>query len=138
MRIHTVAALYVLIFARFFAFSRTEYAVLLLTIGGVLAAEAINTAVENLADRLTKQNDPLIKAAKDAAAGAVLILAVFSVGIAVFLFGNIEGIMTMYNFYISHPLNLSGIILLAVLSVLFIVKGPAGIIEKNKKTEGKK
>ena len=135
MRIHTVAALYVLIFARFFAFSRTEYAVLLLTIGGVLAAEAINTAVENLADRLTKQNDPLIKAAKDAAAGAVLILAVFSVGIAVFLFGNIEGIMTMYNFYISHPLNLSGIILLAVLSVLFIVKGPAGIIEKNKKTE---
>ena len=32
MRIHTVAAMYVLVFARFFTFSRSEYAVLLLTI----------------------------------------------------------------------------------------------------------
>ena len=62
MRIHTVAELYVLIFARFFAFTREEYALLLLTIGGVMSAEAMNTAVENLADKVSSEKNPLIKA----------------------------------------------------------------------------
>ena len=121
MRIHTVVTLYVLIFARFFAFTKAEYAVLLLTIGGVTAAEATNTAIEKLADRITQKHDPLIKIAKDAAAGAVLIRAIFSVGIGLFLFGNIEKLSAMYNFYISHPINLAGIIALTVISIIFII-----------------
>ena len=129
MRIHTVAALYVLIFARFFAFTREEYALLLLTIGGVMSAEAMNTALENLADRVSTEKHPLIKNAKDTAAGAVLILAVISVGVALFLFGNSEGFKAMYNFYITHPLNLAGIIILSILSVLYIVGLP---IKSNK------
>ena len=124
MRIHIVAALYVLMFARFFAFTRTEYAVLLLTIGGVISAEAINTAVENLADKISEKQDALIKAAKDAAAGAVLILAVFSVLIAIFLFGNIGGFISMYNFYISHPLDFAVLILITMISIIFIVTAP--------------
>ena len=88
MRIHTVAALYVLIFARFFAFTREDYALILLTIGGVMSAEAMNTAIESLADKVSQEKHPLIKAAKDTAAGAVLILAVISIGVALFLFGN--------------------------------------------------
>ncbi|MBR2176780.1 MAG: diacylglycerol kinase family protein [Clostridia bacterium] len=130
MRIHTVAALYVLIFARFFAFSKTEYAILLLTIGGVLSAEAMNTAVENLADKITKEKHPHIKAAKDAAAGAVLILAVFAVGIAALLFGNVEGFREMYYFYTTHPINLAAIIILAVISLVYIIAGPSGIFKK--------
>ena len=121
MRIHTVAALYVLIFARFFAFTKAEYAVLLLTIGGVTAAEATNTAIEKLADKVTQKYDPLIKIAKDAAAGAVLIRAIFSIGIGLFLFGNIEKLSAMYNFYMSHPINLAGIISLTVISIIFII-----------------
>ncbi len=124
MRIHTVMALYVLMFARFFTFTRAEYAILLLTIGGVISAEAVNTAVENLADKISEKHDGLIKTAKDAAAGAVLILAVFSVLIALFLFGNIEGFVSMYNFYVSHPLNFAGLILITVISVIFIVTAP--------------
>ncbi len=124
MRIHTVAALYVLVFARFFAFTASDYAVLLLTIGGVISAEAVNTAVEKLADRVSEKQDPMIKLAKDAAAGAVLVLAVFSVLIALFLFGNIEGFISMYNFYITHPLNLAGLILVTLISILFIITSP--------------
>lgn len=133
MRIHTVAALYVLMFARFFAFTRTEYAVLLLTIGGVISAEAVNTAMENLADKISKKDDALIRIAKDAAAGAVLVLAVFSVLIAVFLFGDADGFVSMYNFYVSHPLNFVVLILITIISIIFILTSP----KKNNKEKDK-
>lgn len=127
MRIHTVAALYVLIFARFFAFTREDYALLLLTIGGVMSAEAMNTAIESLADRVCKGKSPLIKAAKDAAAGAVLILAVIAIGVALFLFGRADGFIEMYFFYLSHPVNFAGIIILTILSIVYIIGLPIKI-----------
>ena len=71
MRFHTVAALYVLVFARFFAFSREDFGLLMLTIGGVMAAEAVNTAIEELCDKISPEYDPLIKHAKDAGAEVI-------------------------------------------------------------------
>ena len=120
MRFHTVAALYVLVFARFFYFSKEDYILLLLTIGGVISAEMFNTAIEDLSDRVSKEFHPLIKSAKDCAAGAVLVLAIFAAVIGIILFGNINGILSMYNFYITHPINLSLLIISAVPSVLYI------------------
>ena len=120
MRFHTVAALYVLVFARFFDFSKEDYILLLLTIGGVMSAELFNTSVENLSDKVSKEFHPLIKAAKDCAAGAVLVLAIFAAVIGIILFGNINGILSMYNFYITHPINLLLLIISAVLSILYI------------------
>lgn len=134
MRIHTVAAVFVLIFARFFAFTKTDYAILLLTIGSVISAEAFNTAIESLADRVSMQKHPLIRAAKDTAAGAVLAAAIFSVGIAVCLFGDADGFRRIFDFYMSNPLNLGGIAALAVLSVIYVVIIPYGK-EKNVKTK---
>ena len=120
MRFHTVAALYVLVFARFFDFSKEDYMLLLLTIGGVMSAELFNTSIENLCDKVSKEFHPLIKSAKDCAAGAVLILAIFAAVIGMILFWNINGILSMYNFYITHPVNLSLLIISAVLSILYI------------------
>ena len=117
MRFHTVAALYVLVFARFFDFSKDEYILLLLTISTVI----FNTALENLCDKVSKEFHPLIKSAKDCAAGAVLILAIFAVVIGIILFGNINGIISMYNFYITHPINLLLLTISVVLSVLYII-----------------
>ena len=42
----------------------------------VISAEAFNTAIERLADRVTTQRDALIGQAKDLAAGAVLCAAI--------------------------------------------------------------
>jgi diacylglycerol kinase len=53
-------------------------AVLLLCIGGVMAAETLNTAVEELVDLLHPQRDPRAGRIKDLAAGAVLITALFA------------------------------------------------------------
>ena len=64
-----------------------EWIALLICIGAVLAAEAFNTALEALADRISTEYSPLIRDAKDLSAGAVLILAIMSatVGLIIFL-----------------------------------------------------
>ncbi len=51
------------------------FAILALTIAFVLAFEAMNTALEALVDLVSPERHALAKAAKDAAAGAVLIAA---------------------------------------------------------------
>lgn len=51
------------------------FAILALTIALVLAFEAMNTALEALVDLVSPERHALAKAAKDAAAGAVLIAA---------------------------------------------------------------
>jgi diacylglycerol kinase (ATP) len=54
---------------------RSDWALLVLAIGFVLAAEAANTALEALADRVAPERHPLVGKAKDLAAGAVLLAA---------------------------------------------------------------
>lgn len=53
----------------------------------VIAAEAFNTAIELLADRISTERDPLIGRAKDMAAAAVLITAIGAVTIGIIVFG---------------------------------------------------
>ena len=77
--------------------SQTEFCILLLTIGSVWAAETINTAVERVVDLVTLEKKPLAKAAKDLAAGAVLILALTSVLIGLVIF-----LPRIYNFIVLN------------------------------------
>lgn len=86
-KIHLVAAICVIAAGFIFHISRREWCAVILCIGGVFMAEAFNTAIEKLADRITKDRDPLIGAAKDVAAGAVLlfVLASIATGLIVFL-----------------------------------------------------
>jgi len=74
-RIHTAVALGVVALGLWLDISRTQLAVLALAIGLVLVAEAGNTALEALADRLAPDHHPLVQTAKDVAAGGVLLAA---------------------------------------------------------------
>ena len=121
MRVHTVAALYVLVFARFFDFSLRDYVLLLLTIGGVIAAEAINTSIEALCDRVCPERDSMIRTAKDAAAGAVLILAAFAAVIGVIMFSSPEGWKRVYDHFLCDPSGACLLFAMTFLSALFIV-----------------
>lgn len=58
--------------------SPAEWGLELLCCGLVLALEGLNTALERLCDRVTRERDPLIGQAKDCAAGAVLLAAAVS------------------------------------------------------------
>ena len=56
--------------------SAAEWIAVTFAIGLVLAAEAVNSAIESLADVVSPEYNEGIKRAKDLAAGAVLLLAV--------------------------------------------------------------
>ena len=67
-------------------FSLLKWTILLLTIGLVVTAEALNSAIETLVDLIQPEQHPLAGNAKDIAAGAVLIAAIISVIIGLLLF----------------------------------------------------
>ena len=85
--IHAVATVAVVIAAFAWEISKAEWLWILLAIMAVWSAEAINTAFEFLADAAHPGVHPLIKKAKDVAAGAVLIAAIGAALIGVLVFG---------------------------------------------------
>ena len=123
MRIHTVAVFYVLLFAPFFHLTRGEWSILFLTMALVLAAECVNTAVERLCDRIGKEYNPLIKAAKDIAAGAVLICAAGAVCVALCLFWRPEVFWQIGLWFADRPWALAALILSAVCLFLYCFLG---------------
>lgn len=82
MRIHLAVAVVVLVVSILLNLSKLELVAVLVAITFVLATELINSAVEAVVDILTDQFDPRAKAAKDLAAGAVLIAAVNALAVA--------------------------------------------------------
>lgn len=65
---------------------RWEWLALVLTIGLVLFAEGVNTAIEATVDIATSQRHPLARIAKDVGAGSVLLCAIVSVIVGCILF----------------------------------------------------
>ena len=86
-RIHVFAMLCVVIFGLILDISATEWCVVALCCGGVLMAEALNSAVEAIADLVSPEFHPLIKKAKDVGAAGVLMmaLAAATAGLIIFL-----------------------------------------------------
>lgn len=85
-RIHLLATIIVLILGFFFHISTVEWSLVILCIGLVLCMEAMNSALEYLANFVSPQKNELIGKAKDLAAGAVLISAIISASIGGIIF----------------------------------------------------
>jgi diacylglycerol kinase (ATP) len=85
--IHALATIVVLGAGLVFRLSRVEWCIIVLTCAGVWAAEALNTALEFLADATSREIHPIIGQAKDVAAGAVLIAAIAAVIVGALIFG---------------------------------------------------
>ncbi len=86
LKIHLGAALLVIALGFWFKISAVEWCILLIMIGLVIAAELINTSLENLTDLVTKDQHPLAGKVKDIAAASVLVLSLVSVIIGVVVF----------------------------------------------------
>ena len=84
--IHAVATLIVLVAALFFHISAADWCWIILAISIVWTAEALNTAFEFLADAASPEFHPLVRDAKDVAAGAVLLTAIAASVIGVIIF----------------------------------------------------
>jgi diacylglycerol kinase (ATP) len=85
-RIHTAATIAVVIAALVVRVSPLEWTLLVLAIGMVWAMEALNTAIELLADEISLEQRPRIGQAKDVAAFGVLASAIAAVLIGLFIF----------------------------------------------------
>lgn len=119
-RFHICAMAFVIYFAaRFYDFSAERWALLLLTCAGALALEAVNTGLERLADKVTEEHSHRIRVAKDCAAGAVLIWAVFAVGIGFLMFWDIERFTLIRRHFAEFP-RLALLILAVVGAWLFV------------------
>lgn len=88
MRIHTVAALCVILLSWAAKLSIIEIVMLSFAVSLVFICEMINTAIEKSIDLFTDKYHPLAKVAKDVAAGAVFIAAANSLLIGYLIFFN--------------------------------------------------
>ena len=85
--VHAFATICVIASAVMFRVSPTEWAILLVCIASVVAAECINSAIESLARAITREMKPEIGQALDMAAGAVLLISLGAAcaGLAIFV-----------------------------------------------------
>ena len=86
-RVHLVALAIVSALGAWVGLTALEWAVIALAAAGVVAAEALNTAVERLADRVSLEREESIRLIKDAAAGGVLAAAVGAVAAGLAILG---------------------------------------------------
>lgn len=75
-RIHCFATVCVILAGILLGLSKMEWVGVVIVIGAVLAAEAVNSAIEAMADFVSPQYSEAIKRTKDLAAGAVLLMAI--------------------------------------------------------------
>ncbi len=85
-RIHAAATIGALALGLALRIETLEWGLLLLTLAAVWSAEAVNTALEQLCDRVSPDHHPQIGRAKDLAAAAVLVAALASAGIGLLIF----------------------------------------------------
>ena len=85
-KIHVVAAISAIAAGVCLNLSRTEWAILTLTIGAVFAAELANSAVEHVVNLVSPEHHDLARRAKDAASASVLVTAIAALVIGLLLF----------------------------------------------------
>lgn len=84
--IHCIAIVVVTLAGLHFGITRTEWCIVCLCFGMVLAAEGFNTAIERLVDLVSPDFHPVAGDVKDVAAGAVLICAIAAAIIGLIIF----------------------------------------------------
>lgn len=85
--IHSLATILVVLLSFWLQISTNQWAIIILAIALVWMAEFINTALEAVVDLASPEKHPLAKVGKDVGAAAVLIGALSSILIGLFVLG---------------------------------------------------
>lgn len=86
IKIHIIAAIFVLIFGLLLGLTKYEMFSIGLLIILVISAEMINTAIEEVVDLLVNEHRLEAKIAKDVGAGMVLLISIFAAIVGIFIF----------------------------------------------------
>ena len=122
-RVHMAVAAYVLLLAPYFSLSRGEWAALLAVVALVLAAEAVNTAVEQVVNLASPRRRTRARVAKDVAAGAVLLCAAGALAAGLFLFLRPEAFAAMQADFLRCPWKPALLAASLPLAVWFVICG---------------
>ena len=131
MRFHVIIFIYMMFFLLhydFFEVSKTQFAILLMMSSLVMAGELFNTGIERAADAATLEKNEFVKIAKDAAAGAVLVLAIFSVAVGIIILYQPSAFTEMFCYFKNNPLYIAVLAVTLILDGIFILSGPKKII----------
>lgn len=126
MRIHFVCMLYMYAYLTvydFFTVTRTQAAVLFLANALVVALELVNTALERTVDLASTHRTEAGKIAKDTAAGAVLVAAIFAVCVGVAVLGQKAAFSALFAYYRAKPWMLAVLGLSLAAATVFIFRG---------------
>ncbi|KKS03885.1 hypothetical protein A2W70_04510 [Candidatus Curtissbacteria bacterium RIFCSPLOWO2_02_41_11] len=85
-KIHVIVAVIAIILGIIYSISTFEWLTIILISSAVIAAETINTAIEETCDVLHPEHHPGARLAKHCAAGGVLILSIAAVIIGLIIF----------------------------------------------------
>jgi diacylglycerol kinase len=85
--VHALAAALVILLGLWLGLPARDWAVIILTITMVFAAEFVNTAIEAVVDMASPAKHPLAKVGKDVGAAAVLIAALAAIMVGVLILG---------------------------------------------------
>ena len=85
--LHVVISVIVIGVSTWVGLKPLEWAVIVLTMAIVFAAEFLNTAIEAVVDLASPHKHPLAKVGKDVGAGAVLIAALAAVVVGILILG---------------------------------------------------
>lgn len=97
MKVHVSCALLAIVCGFILKINTTEWCMILICIGIVLALETINTAIESFVDLVEPNHHPVAGKIKDLAAGAVLIFSIVSALIGIMIFGKYILVLLRYN-----------------------------------------
>jgi diacylglycerol kinase (ATP) len=87
-RLEILIAILVVCGGLYLGFTKLEWAFVLVCIFAVFCAEIINTAIEDLCNRVEPNTDPMIGKIKDMMGGFVLLVCIMSAIIGVMVFTN--------------------------------------------------
>jgi diacylglycerol kinase (ATP) len=126
MRIHTVCMLYMYFFLFFFDFfeiTRTDLAIIFIANGLVVGAELINTSIEATVNLYGENHTEFGKIAKDCAAGAVLVFAIFSVLCGVAIMYQPLAFQKLFAYFMNNPIAILLFLISVVIFSIFIFFG---------------
>lgn len=122
LRFHCVAGLFVLYFARFYRFTRQEYAMIIILICGVISLELVNSSIERAVEKPTPDKFFITGAVKDMAAGAVLVFSIGAAACGLLLFWQPAVWRKIIDYYLAAPWRLAILLAALVAGYFFIFR----------------
>lgn len=85
--LHGIVTVLAITLGIIFKIKLSEWAIIFIALGSILALELINTAIEAAVDLTTSEIHPLAKIAKDCGSASSFIMSIVSIVISLFVFG---------------------------------------------------